>query len=531
MSSKKKRVPESCGGSALPNQGEFCNSIGGYETHPNNTTGNPHSYRVRKDQPDSVRSVLVAAPQAADSALLGILTKYPSGGDGVSGESTAEGTEAVSPSEPVDPSYVSRSLERYLLLDAAQKLIFKDFNSDDPILPHRENANGRFAHRCAYCRRVLAYGASTVDLVYDTEEGRGGFAGLVTCGSVWACPVDAAIITEQRREELDQVIRLWEERGGKRAMLTLTLQHERGDSLEQVFGALKTAYQRLFYGRSFMHLKNVYGVVGRVVSTECNYGKHGFHPHYHILLLIEPEKYNEAGLETYIKQQWTGTLHGMGEYATWDNGADLSFGEHVRRDYLLKMGNEHVLEKGEGQWSIAHEITKGVEKVRSLTPLRLLAATITGGYRRGGLRLSAAQAGRLWLEYVAVYHGAKQLQYCGVALELRREIRQSSEVEELRQRDILAQLMQDAWTKITVAGRRGELREVVHTGNAAKLREYLLSLGIDVPVMQPGEQPVIHRRVYDLDADTMTDEILRPGDPGYEVARKAWAISRLRGGT
>ena len=44
-------------------------------------------------------------------------------------------------------------------------------------------------------------------VVIDTPDGRrAGFGGLVTCGSVWACPVCAAKVATKRAEDLAAVL-------------------------------------------------------------------------------------------------------------------------------------------------------------------------------------------------------------------------------------------------------------------------------------------------------------------------------------
>lgn len=509
LNQKKKRAPDSLAASALPNQNELRESIGGHVIPPDHTTTCPKKYSDR--QPS----------QAADFALLGNITNY----------SSPSGTT----SDALNLNRCHKKMWRFALLDAAQKLIFDDFQSDDPVLPVRDNSEGHFAHRTAYCRRALAYGSSEVGLVHYPHatggQGAGGFSGLQHCGCVWGCPICGAIISERRRQELADVLDNFDD---DIAMLTLTVQHDRSEPLEKVLEVLQTAYGRLFSGKSYVRLKEDFGVVGRVVGIESPYGKNGWHPHYHILLMIDLEKFDPEALEAYIKQQWTGILHRMGGYANWANGAMLSYGPDVRRDYLVKTANESLdMSRSGGHWTLAHEITKSGSKKGSLTPLRLLAATITGGYRvRGGLFLTARQAGRLWLEYLAAFHGVNQLRYCGEALAIRKALLQESEgdPDDGQTGECMAYLPHDVYiAKIVKPRRRGELAEVLSVGSRTILQEYLKSLAIDVPILQPGQQPDICRVRYDLDTDTMTEEILSPGDPGYEDARKAWAINQLRG--
>ena len=52
---------------------------------------------------------------------------------------------------------------------------------------------------------------------------RAGFAGLATCGSVWACPVCAAKVAAERAGELGAVLTAAGEAGHQVAMVTLTV--------------------------------------------------------------------------------------------------------------------------------------------------------------------------------------------------------------------------------------------------------------------------------------------------------------------
>lgn len=75
--------------------------------------------------------------------------------------------------------------------------------------------------------------AGTVLVLTDRgEQGRtAGIEGLVSCGSVWSCPVCAAKVAAKRAEELATVLDKVHESGGSAFMLTLTIKHSAGDRL------------------------------------------------------------------------------------------------------------------------------------------------------------------------------------------------------------------------------------------------------------------------------------------------------------
>jgi hypothetical protein len=72
---------------------------------------------------------------------------------------------------------------------------------------------------------------STLVISERPEGRRAGFEGLVTCGSVWMCPVCAGKVASRRAEELATVLDTVHAGGGSAFMLTLTIRHTAGDRL------------------------------------------------------------------------------------------------------------------------------------------------------------------------------------------------------------------------------------------------------------------------------------------------------------
>lgn len=74
--------------------------------------------------------------------------------------------------------------------------------------------------------------AGTVLAVSNRPEGRrAGVEGMVTCGSVWCCPVCAAKVAAKRADELATVLDAVHASGGSAFMLTLTISHSARDRL------------------------------------------------------------------------------------------------------------------------------------------------------------------------------------------------------------------------------------------------------------------------------------------------------------
>ncbi len=172
------------------------------------------------------------------------------------------------------------------------------------------------AVRC--CGRVLHN-----DAVGDPDDGQGvvikrrevdgrmvaSLHGLMTCGSVWACPRCSAVIANTRAAEIGATVRECYRRGGRVYLLTLTMRHSRRDGLADLWDSLSTAWRSVFGTRNWTGQKERmvqrrrglallpeimgdaerFDIAGVTRVVEATYGKpelggHGWHLHIHALV-------------------------------------------------------------------------------------------------------------------------------------------------------------------------------------------------------------------------------------------------------
>jgi len=146
---------------------------------------------------------------------------------------------------------------------------------------------GLAGKRQALCRCVRI--APTVSLVEyqsrETGETRLGVEGVMSCGSVWSCPICARRIMTVRAQEIQAAVSA---HGRSRVyMLSLTMRHAHGDSLALLAGMLATAYGALKSGRVGRELRRLAGWIGDVRSAEQTHGRNGWHPHLHALWFVD----------------------------------------------------------------------------------------------------------------------------------------------------------------------------------------------------------------------------------------------------
>lgn len=197
-----------------------------------------------------------------------------------------------------------------------------------------------------------------------------GLTGLLTCGSIWACPACAAKIATRRADELADVMRFALEKGCSASMVTLTMRHHKGQSLEQCWDALSKAWARVTSGKQWVNDQQAAGLQGWVKAVEVTHGKNGWHVHIHALMIwrdsISQEAANAVGERMWTR--WSRALQKRGFDSLRDSG-----GLDVRLA-TLRPGTDSGLH--EYFVKLSHEITGGQAKLAKgggRTPFQLLA--------------------------------------------------------------------------------------------------------------------------------------------------------------
>lgn len=153
-----------------------------------------------------------------------------------------------------------------------------------------------------------------------------GYAGLATCGSVWACPRCSARIMAVRRMELGSLI-AWAARLGMTvAFGTVTLRHRKDQGLAELWAALNKGQQGVTNATKVKRLRNELGRVGYVRATEVTHGGNGWHPHIHTIQLFKGE----------VSQEQLDELRDA-EFSVWKRQAlNRGLGAPVKKRYELR---------------------------------------------------------------------------------------------------------------------------------------------------------------------------------------------------
>jgi hypothetical protein len=233
--------------------------------------------------------------------------------------------------------------------------------------------------------------------------GIGGFAGLSTCGSVWACGVCNAKIMARRQLEIGAAVEVWKASGGQVAFGTMTMRHWTGHRLEDLWVALSKAWNRVTGGKSWQRDKKRFGIAGWLRVVEVTFGENGWHVHIHALFFLEsltvaPEL---EALKSSMFGRWSAALKSLGLPSPLAVGQDL-----------------HVLD-GAADEALATYFTKAVHSAKriglELTSTQTKKAR--GVYKTRSpwaflddvLDLGDADALGYWHEYQRASKGRRQL--------------------------------------------------------------------------------------------------------------------------
>lgn len=219
------------------------------------------------------------------------------------------------------------------------------------------------------------------------------YAGLETCGSVWACPVCAAKIAEGRRVEVGELIGRHMDAGGEVYMAAFTVPHHAFQAARELRQVVAKSWQKVLAGKPWVKFKDRYGLVGVVRALEVTHGAAGWHPHLHCLFLVEKPLGLEAtwsmGEKLFLRWRAKIEAAGYGECTAAAWKFEKVMRPEAATDYVTKWGADSEIAK-------AHiKLAKGGGR----SPWQLLESSAAGD----------RQAAVLFKEYAAAFFGARHL--------------------------------------------------------------------------------------------------------------------------
>lgn len=133
------------------------------------------------------------------------------------------------------------------------------------------------------------------------------YAGLETCGSIWACPVCSAKIRNTRAQQIATAAGNWHRAGNSVLMVTFTAPHDLGMPLADLLPVIAKSFSSVIAGRPWLRLKAQVPIVGQIRSVEVTHGANGWHPHLHVLVFItgQLDAAQLAAVGIHVRSKWS----------------------------------------------------------------------------------------------------------------------------------------------------------------------------------------------------------------------------------
>lgn len=368
-------------------------------------------------------------------------------------------------------------------------------NNSSPADTRAFSARERRYHRrgilwgMSELERVCKCGRVVMDArgvgVRRSASGVVGLAGLTTCGSVWSCPVCNAKVMSRRAMEIGAAVTAWEAQGGAVGFMTLTMRHDKGQSLVMLWDALAKAWGRVTGGKAWLTDKASAGIGGWLRVVEVTIGENGWHVHVHALVFLNGSK--KAGhrlerLQRAMFGRWSRALVRSGLDAPRMIGQEA----HIVKGAADKSLSEYFTKaRDDATYGIGLELAHSQSKIArdgfgTFTPWELLTMVDLADTEERFL-----MARDLWCEWESGSKGRRQIAW---SKGFRDVVGLGEEVEDEEIAAEVAGDESDTVVYITAAGwasiRRepstiGKMLDVLAKGGAGDLVLFLRALHID----------------------------------------------------
>lgn len=334
--------------------------------------------------------------------------------------------------------------------------------------------------RVRKCGRVMI--GQRVSLRVAADGSGAGYAGLATCGSVWADPVCAAKVALRRGLEVAAVVDWWMGQGGRVIFPTATVRHHAGMALGDLLPGVMFGWRHVQQGKTWRTDKERLGLVGYSRALEVLHNvQSGWHPHIHALLFVSgstsKDQVDDFAGRFYAR--WLAGLERHGFDALPAGQRVVLIDQESKAEdlgtYLTKAGVKT-------SDSLGYEMTSTHSKSgRSIgrTQWELAAAAAGGG----------ARDRMLWTNFEQATHGRRQMGWSRGIRDLARLGTEQSDEEIAAEEvgtdaDTLVNITPDGWRRVcSVPGLAVTLLRVAEQDQAQLLRA-LDDVGVEYEVTE-----------------------------------------------
>jgi len=259
-----------------------------------------------------------------------------------------------------------------------------------------------------------------------------GFAGLVSCGRIWLCPVCNAKVMARRAVEIGAVL-VWAESQGFHVIWgSLTCQHDRSSDLSALLEIQREAWRHVVQSRTWSKQNNATAMVAHshdeTCDHDCNRKKdtvllstpgrvgyiraseitvsqaHGWHPHFHPLIFFRGTKRAAQAFAGEVVALWVDGVKSAGGFAQHHGAQQLRVitnAYEALSGYVTKSTYDAARLPLELVWSQGKTARRG--RVAKTVPHWTLLAEVDLDLVDGG-RGAGLEAPHLWSELEEATH-------------------------------------------------------------------------------------------------------------------------------
>lgn len=225
--------------------------------------------------------------------------------------------------------------------------------------------------------------------------------GLAYCGSVWSCPVCAWYIQLKREKLVTELFNKTIAAGYGLVHVVLTFHHTKYRTCADMLALQRDAWLSMTRSRRYRDWKKHNGIKWYMRALELTYsGAAGWHPHYHMVFVIDPLVDPREFDELYF--MWADAVSAAGSYTSRDA---YHYKIVTTADAASIAVFSEYSTKGGGAWSLSHELTRTSNKFRSkgVTPFQLACMGMDGD----------VHAASEFVSYVGATRGARAHTWAG----------------------------------------------------------------------------------------------------------------------
>lgn len=271
--------------------------------------------------------------------------------------------------------------------------------------------------------------------VRRTQAGVVGYAGLVSCGRIWLCPVCNAKVMARRAVEIGAAL-TWATVSGLSVIWgSLTVRHNPQDSLADLLDMQRAAWRHIMNSRrwreanALITVDHVHGTdcafpcerkrevldvgkngrVGYIRAAEINIGSNGWHPHFHPVIFWRGHPREGQEFADWIAQEWVYAVSELGGEAQLEGAQQLKLvdargGYEALSAYMTKATYDPAKLALEVVWSQSKQ-KKNRRVIGTASHWSILAAVDLDNQR---YNTRTGEVGR-WFEFEQAVHGHRMI--------------------------------------------------------------------------------------------------------------------------